>query len=286
MMSLGETIYRLRTEKSLSQGDLAEMLEVSRQSISKWENNSAVPDLEKIIRLSEIFEVSLDELVKGEETPRRTATVNNIPQENVREVGFPPRKIAGIILLCMAFLVVMFFLVAGGGLAGLIFALPFLTCGILCFALKKNVGLWCAWDLYVLFDLYMSYATGISRASVLYSFQWTSEMNYMRLAFAWFAVISLAVMIAVTVVRFGKEPFDTEQKGRRKLIGAWAILLLIQAVAMLWPRTNFFDYILANIVSMGTVYQLISIVLSWAKIVAFTVALVFTSRFIKMKKQK
>ena len=285
-MSLGETIYRLRTEKSLSQGDLAEMLEVSRQSISKWENNSAVPDLEKIIRLSEIFEVSLDELVKGEETPRRTATVNNIPQENVREVGFPPRKIAGIILLCMAFLVVMFFLVAGGGLAGLIFALPFLTCGILCFALKKNVGLWCAWDLYVLFDLYMSYATGISRASVLYSFQWTPEMNYMRLAFAWFAVISLAVMIAVTVVRFGKEPFDTEQKGRRKLIGAWAILLLIQAVAMLWRRTNFFDYILANIVSMGTVYQLISIVLSWAKIVAFTVAVVCTSRFIKMKKQK
>ena len=285
-MSLGETIYRLRTEKSLSQGDLAEMLEVSRQSISKWENNSAVPDLEKIIRLSEIFEVSLDELVKGEETPRRMATVNNIPQENVREAGFPPRKIAGIILLCMAFLVVMFFLVAGGGLAGLIFALPFLTCGILCFALKKNVGLWCAWDLYVLFDLYMSYATGISRASVLYSFQWTPEMNYMRLAFAWFAVISLAVIIIVTVVRFGKEPYDTEQKGRRKLIGAWAILLLIQAVTMLWPRTNFFDYILANIVSMGTVYQLISIVLSWAKIVAFTVAVVCTSRFIKMKKQK
>ena len=285
-MSLGETIYRLRTEKNLSQGDLAEMLDVSRQSISKWENNNAVPDLEKIIKLSEIFEVSLDELVKGEEASRRTETVNSIPQEKVKEAGFPPRKIAGTILFCMAFVVVMIFLVAGGGLAGLIFALPFLTCGILCFALKKNVGLWCAWDLYVLFDLYMSYATGISRASVLYSFQWTPEMNYMRLAFAWFAVISLAVMIAVTVVRFGKEPFDTEQKGRRKLIGAWIILLLIQAVAMLWPKTNFFDYILANIVSMGAVYRLISIILSWSKIVTFTVVLVFTSRFIKMKKQK
>ena len=57
--------------------------------------------------------------------------------------------------------------------------------------------------LHVLFDLYMSYATGISRASVLHTLQWTPEMNYMRLAFAWFAVISLAVMIAVTVVRFG-----------------------------------------------------------------------------------
>ena len=61
-MSLGETIYRLRTEKSLSQGDLAEMLDVSRQSISKWENNSAVPDLDKLLKLSELFELTLDEL--------------------------------------------------------------------------------------------------------------------------------------------------------------------------------------------------------------------------------
>ena len=134
MMSLGETIYRLRTEKSLSQGDLAEMLEVSRQSISKWENNSAVPDLEKIIRLSEIFEVSLDELVKGEEAPKRVLTETDASPDKKKEAGFPPRKIAGTILFCMAFVVVMFFLVAGGGLAGLIFALPFLTCGILCFA--------------------------------------------------------------------------------------------------------------------------------------------------------
>ena len=50
-MKLGEKIYNLRTSKNLSQGDLAEMLGVSRQSISKWENNSAMPDLEKIIKL-------------------------------------------------------------------------------------------------------------------------------------------------------------------------------------------------------------------------------------------
>ena len=74
-MNLGETIYRLRTAKQMSQGELAEMLDVSRQSISKWENNSAVPELEKLIRLSEIFEVSLDELVKGEEK------VKDVPPE-------------------------------------------------------------------------------------------------------------------------------------------------------------------------------------------------------------
>ena len=285
-MSLGETIYRLRTEKSLSQGDLAEMLEVSRQSISKWENNSAVPDLEKIIRLSEIFEVSLDELVKGEEAPKRVLTETDASPDKKKEAGFPPRKIAGIILLCMAFLVVMFFLVAGGGLAGFIFALPFLTCGILCFVLKKNVGLWCAWDLYVLFDIYMAYATGISRASVWYSFQWTPEMNYMRLAFAWFAVISLAVMIIVTVVRFGKYPFASEQTGRKKLIVAWVVLVLIQLAAMLWARSGLYRYLIDNIFEMAFVFRLITIVFDWAKIVAFTVALVFTFRFIKMKKQK
>lgn len=285
-MSLGETIYRLRTEKNLSQGDLAERLEVSRQSVSKWENNSAVPDLEKIIKLSKIFEVSLDELVKGEDAPRRTETVTSVPQEEKKESGFPPRKIAGTILLCMAFIVVMLFLVAGGGLAGLIFALPFLTCGILCFVLKKNVGLWCAWDVYVLFDIYMSYATGISRANVFYTFQWTHHLNYMRLAFAWVLVLSLAAMIAVTVVRFGKKSFDDEKKGRNQMLIGWLVLVGIQAIAMIWGRSELHKYIIENIFEMEVIYRLISIVLSWSKIIATTVALVFTVRFIKMKKLK
>ena len=62
-MSLGERIYKLRTEKGMSQGDLADALEVSRQSISKWETNGSVPELDKLVTLSEIFGVSSDELV-------------------------------------------------------------------------------------------------------------------------------------------------------------------------------------------------------------------------------
>ena len=54
-MNLGESIYRLRTERNLSQGDLADALEVSRQSVSKWENNSAVPELEKLIKMAQVF---------------------------------------------------------------------------------------------------------------------------------------------------------------------------------------------------------------------------------------
>ena len=62
-MNLGQRIYELRTQKNLSQGDLAEALDVSRQSISKWETGSSVPELDKLIKLSQLFGVTLDELI-------------------------------------------------------------------------------------------------------------------------------------------------------------------------------------------------------------------------------
>lgn len=65
-MNLGENIYTLRTKMNMSQTDLANEVDVSRQSISKWETGSAIPDLDKLIRLSKIFGVTLDELVGNE----------------------------------------------------------------------------------------------------------------------------------------------------------------------------------------------------------------------------
>lgn len=64
-MNLGENIYRCRTQNNLSQGDLADALDVSRQSVSKWENNMAVPDLDKLTRMAQLFGITLDELVTG-----------------------------------------------------------------------------------------------------------------------------------------------------------------------------------------------------------------------------
>lgn len=63
-MTLGDKITALRKQNGWSQEALAEKLNISRQSVSKWESNSSVPDLDKIIRLSEIFEVSTDYLLK------------------------------------------------------------------------------------------------------------------------------------------------------------------------------------------------------------------------------
>lgn len=62
-MTLGEQIHQLRTARGLSQGDVADALDVSRQSVSKWETDSSVPELEKLLGLSELFGVTLDALV-------------------------------------------------------------------------------------------------------------------------------------------------------------------------------------------------------------------------------
>ena len=71
-MNLGEKIYKLRKEKGLSQEALAEQVGTTRQAISKWENNQGYPETEKLLQLSNIFEVSTDYLLKGEELIKGT----------------------------------------------------------------------------------------------------------------------------------------------------------------------------------------------------------------------
>lgn len=158
-MSLGENIYRLRTTKNLSQGDLADALEVSRQSVSKWENNSAVPELEKLIKMAQIFGITIDELVTG--TVREDAQpVPPQPQPQPAPHGqeqakhsLSTQQILGIILLSFGGLCLIVFTVVGifvgRWLLGIAIALPFLLCGLICLLCRKNIGLKCAWAVYL-----------------------------------------------------------------------------------------------------------------------------------------
>lgn len=65
-MNLGAQIKKYRMAASLSQDELAEKLFVTRQSISNWENDKTYPDIKSLVLLSEVFSVSLDQLVKGD----------------------------------------------------------------------------------------------------------------------------------------------------------------------------------------------------------------------------
>lgn len=65
-MNLGSQIKKYRSELSMSQDELAEKVFVSRQSISNWENDKTYPDIKSLLLLSEVFQVSLDQLIKGD----------------------------------------------------------------------------------------------------------------------------------------------------------------------------------------------------------------------------
>ncbi|MGM9538472.1 MAG: helix-turn-helix domain-containing protein [Candidatus Onthomonas sp.] len=66
-MTLGDKIFQLRKQQGWSQEELAEHCQVSRQSVSKWEINQSVPDLDKLVTLSRIFGVTTDYLLKEEQ---------------------------------------------------------------------------------------------------------------------------------------------------------------------------------------------------------------------------
>ena len=64
-MTFGERLYKLRNGKNISQEERAELLDVSRQSVSKWENNKAYPEMTRLLFMSDYFQVSLDYLMRG-----------------------------------------------------------------------------------------------------------------------------------------------------------------------------------------------------------------------------
>ena len=65
---IGSKIKAARLEKKLTQEQVAELLGVSRQTISNWENEKSYPDIISVIKMSDCYEVSLDYLLKGEQT--------------------------------------------------------------------------------------------------------------------------------------------------------------------------------------------------------------------------
>ena len=95
---LSEKLYKLRKSSGLSQEQLAEKLNVSRQAISKWESGTAVPESEKLIIISNYFGVSVDYLLKDDEEDNARATDDATEEK--------PKMIAGIII-CIAGIVSM-----------------------------------------------------------------------------------------------------------------------------------------------------------------------------------
>lgn len=90
-MDLGEKLYELRKTKNLSQENVAEQLNVTRQTISKWETNQSTPDFDKIVPLCELYGITPNELLTGEKPEEKN---NNIEgkENNIKKNLFSRGK--------------------------------------------------------------------------------------------------------------------------------------------------------------------------------------------------
>ncbi|MER2226947.1 MAG: helix-turn-helix transcriptional regulator [Carnobacterium sp.] len=111
-MGLGERLKESRMTKGYSQGAVAEHLHISRQSISKWENGNSYPDLDNLAKLSTYYDVSIDDLLKGNQKSKKEIEENKEETEkNVQKLDFirgNTIKDEGLILLiltCMGCLI-------------------------------------------------------------------------------------------------------------------------------------------------------------------------------------
>lgn len=176
---LGQNIYRLRSEKQLSQEELAGLAGVSRQSVSKWETGTAVPELDKLQRLCEIFGVSLDCLVngcgnEGSATPleaeseyathQSNVDARNKPQERARTPLIDMRdgrKIFAYIFFAVALIsaIAAIYLSAP---AFLVFTAELIVAELICIFSRRPL-LFCTW--YFFFLVYIHIAVSIGGAS-------------------------------------------------------------------------------------------------------------------------
>jgi len=93
-MSIGERITRLRKEKDISQVQIAQQLSVSRQAVSKWENDQTAPDTIKLIQLADLLETDVEYLATGNHSTQNVAptvvTVEKIVENVVEKVVEKP----------------------------------------------------------------------------------------------------------------------------------------------------------------------------------------------------
>ena len=108
-MELGKQIKKHRQEVQLSQEELAERVYVSRQTISNWENDKSYPDVNSLVLLSETFQISLDNLIKGD-----IEVMKDVIQKEEIEKMNRYGKIYTILLIATAVSAVPLFMLLGG----------------------------------------------------------------------------------------------------------------------------------------------------------------------------
>lgn len=203
-MTLGQKIFELRNKQKMSQGDLAEKLNVSRQSISKWETDASVPELDKLIMLSDLFNITMDELVRDElpekdTDEKKASTEKSSPETVVVNKQMSTQKIIGFILLGAGIICLPLLYLIGPGV--LIFSAAFMFFSLICFLIKKHAGLIIAWILTIAALIFFPTCTSVNIFFFLYGnlyYGIFTLQNFVAVCL-WIWVISLIIYTVKTI---------------------------------------------------------------------------------------
>ncbi len=287
--TLGQRITRLRSERGMSQGDLADALDISRQSVSKWETDTSTPELEKLIRLAELFNISMDALILGKEVPQTEAPAAEPPPASPtpdtsvklgckREPISQTQKFVGLMLIGISSLfalICLVFFAWGGLLTALMLSSPLWGCGILCMTVRKRVGLSCCWLIFITVSGYFYYVTGTSQGAIFNRQFWIYGNVFAQIT----AVIETVLLILLYLWTFlsfrliripNRLHLSMKQQATAYIgciVGYLLYFVLLEAVLPYCILNKI------NLIEWGWVYRLLSFIIYVGKLAWYAVLL-------------
>lgn len=101
-MDFGKQIKKIREEKNITQEQMAKSLSITRQAVSNWENNRNLPDIEMLIAIAQVYSVSLDQLILGEDK------MNNITEKLIKDGSEIKKSRLNTISVCVGIALFLF----------------------------------------------------------------------------------------------------------------------------------------------------------------------------------
>ena len=239
-MSLGMKILELRTKRNLSQNELADLLDVSRQSVSKWETDASTPDLERLIKLCDVFHITLDELT-GRNTSKDTPS--NMPLYPKNHLP-SHQAVIGYILLAVSLLSGILLLIFAEHeedfIVPLLFVFPILICSLICLFVKQKAGYWCVWAV-------ISPLVLISSGIVFFA---------VRIIIKFILVVFFVIMAIIARKLFASVVIEKNKRKDRSVLLGWIVLVTFRVLVFVLFITSIIDsaigmlpYIAANLLS-------------------------------------
>ncbi len=252
-MTFGQKLSKLRKENNYTQEQLADILGVSRQSVSKWESDSAYPETDKLISLSRLFDCSVDYLLKDECNDKNS-------QENEAKSISNHQKIIGYILLTVSLLAGVLIVLLAQTEEQIFILLPFifsvLTCSMICLFVNHRAGYWCVWAALSPITIFLPFII------------WLSVLNKINLIAICFYIIMFFVAKRVFT---GILP---TAKSKRFVIIGWIALVIFRV----------FSYVLFTNRIIDSLFDILPyILMNLIMYIGVAVLVTFTARIIRNK---